>query len=105
MKILYKNSIQWTACECLSIRLDADTKKLASELLNELGLDLSSAINIFLKQVVLQGGLPFEVKYPQYKAEVIEAMEEAKVISRNPETKTYESFSEALEDINLWNTN
>lgn len=84
-----------------SIRLDADTKKLASELLNELGLDLSSAINIFLKQVVLQGGLPFEVKYPQYKAEVIEAMEEAKVISCNPETKTYESFSEALEDINL----
>lgn len=84
-----------------SIRLDADTKKLASELLNELGLDLSSAINIILKQVVLQGGLPFEVKYPQYKAEVIEAMEEAKVISRNPETKTYESFSEALEDINL----
>lgn len=84
-----------------SIRMDADTKKLASELLNELGLDLSSAINIFLKQVVLQGGLPFEVKYPQYKAEVIEAMEEAKAISRNPETKTYESFSEALEDINL----
>lgn len=84
-----------------SIRMDADTKKLASELLNELGLDLSSAINIFLKQVVLQGGLPFEVKYPQYKAEVIEAMEEAKTISRNPETKTYESFSEALEDINL----
>ncbi|WP_418752461.1 type II toxin-antitoxin system RelB/DinJ family antitoxin [Frisingicoccus sp.] len=84
-----------------SIRMDADTKKLASELLNELGLDLSSAINIFLKQVVLHGGLPFEVKYPQYKAEVIEAMEEAKAISRNPETKTYKSFSEALEDIDL----
>lgn len=69
--------------------------------MNELGLDLSSAVNIFLKQVVLQGGLPFQVKYPQYKTEVIDAMEEAKVISRNPETRTYGSFAEALEDIDL----
>ena len=69
--------------------------------MNELGLDLSSAVNIFLKQVVLQGGLPFQVKYPQYKTEVIDAMEEAKVISRNPETRIYGSFAEALEDIDL----
>lgn len=84
-----------------SIRMDADTKKAASELLNDLGLDLSSAVNIFLKQVILQGGLPFEVKYPQYKPEVLEAMEEAKVISHNPATKSYGSFKEALEDIDL----
>ena len=69
--------------------------------MNELGLDLSCAVNIFLKQVVLQGGLPFQVKYPQYKTEVIDAMEEAKVISRTPETRTYGSFAEALEDIDL----
>lgn len=56
------------------IRMDADTKKAATELLNDLGLDLSSAVNIFFKQVVLQGGLPFQVKYPQYKPEVLEAM-------------------------------
>ena len=84
-----------------SIRMDADTKKAATELLNDLGLDLSSAVNIFLKQVVLQGGLPFQVKSPQYKPEVLEAMEEAKSISRNPDTKSYGSFAEALEDIDL----
>lgn len=59
-----------------SIRIDAETKKAATELLNGLGLDLSSAVNVFLKQVVLQGGLPFQVKYPQYKLEGSEAMEE-----------------------------
>ena len=84
-----------------SIRMDADTKKAATELLNDLGLDLSSAVNIFLKQVVLQGGLPFQVKYPQYKQEVLEAREEAKAISHNPETKSYGSFVEALEDMEL----
>lgn len=82
-----------------SIRMDADTKKAATELLNDLGLDLSSAVNIFLKQVVLQGGLPFEVKYPQYKPEVVEAMEEAKLISRDTSAKSYDSFAEELEDI------
>lgn len=84
-----------------SIRIDSNTKQAATELLNELGLDLSSAVNIFLKQVVLQGGLPFQVKYPQYKSEVIEAMEEAEKLSRNPNTKKYSSFSEALEDIDI----
>lgn len=84
-----------------SIRMDADTKKAATELLNDLGLDLSSAVNIFLKQVVLQGGLPFQVKYPQYKQEVLEAMDEAKTISHNPETKSYGSFAEALEDMDI----
>ena len=69
--------------------------------MNDLGLDLSSAVNIFLKQVVLQGGLPFQVKYPQYKQEVLEAMEEAKAISHNPETKSYGSFVEALEDMDI----
>jgi len=38
---------------------------------------------------------------PTYKPEVIEAMEEAKRISRNPDTKKYTSFSEALEDMEL----
>ena len=84
-----------------SIRIDSNTKQAATELLNELGLDLSSAVNIFLKQVVLQGGLPFQVKYPQYKPEVIEAMEEAEKLSRNPNTKKYSSFSEALEYIDI----
>lgn len=72
-----------------SIRIDSNTKQAATELLNELGLDLSSAVNIFLKQVVLQGGLPFQVKYPQYKLEVLAAMEEAEALSKNPNTKIF----------------
>jgi len=84
-----------------SIRMDSDVKKAATELLNDLGLDLSSAVNIFLKQVILQGGLPFQVKYPQYKPEVIAAMEEAKRISHDSDVKSYGSFSEALEDMDL----
>lgn len=81
------------------IRIDEITKKQAVELLEGLGLNLSDAVNMFLKQVVLRGGIPFEVKYPEFRPEVIEAMEEAKRISKDSSVKRYSSFKEALEDL------
>jgi DNA-damage-inducible protein J len=46
----------------------------------------------------LQRRITFEIKYTEYKDEVIVAMEEAKRISHDPNTKRYNSFEEALED-------
>ena len=83
------------------IRIEETTKKQAVELLEGLGLNLSDAVNMFLKQVVLRNGIPFDVKYPEFKPEVVEAMGEARKISRDPDTKRYNSFSEALEDMDL----
>lgn len=60
---------------------------------------MSSAVNIFLRQAIMRGGLPSSVEIPKFKQEVIDAMEEAKQISRDPNTKRYSSFAEALEDI------
>ena len=45
------------------IRIEESTKKQAVELLEGLGLNLSDAVNIFLRQVILQKGIPFEIKY------------------------------------------
>lgn len=81
------------------VRIDEELKKQAVELFSQLGLDMSGAMNMFLKQCVLRGGLPFSVELPQYRPEVLEAMEEAKRISRDPNAKKYSSFSEVLEDI------
>ena len=81
------------------VRIDKDLKKQASELFSQLGLDMSSAMNMFLRQCVMRGGIPFEVAVPQYKQEGIEAMEEAKRISKDPQTKRYSSFQDAMEDI------
>ncbi len=81
------------------VRIDENLKKQATELFSQLGMDMSSAMNIFLRQCVMRGGLPFEVTVPQYRPEVLEAMEEAKRISKDPKTKRYSSFSEAMEDL------
>lgn len=81
------------------IRIDEQLKKQSMELFNNLGLDMSGAITMFLKQCVLRNGLPFAVEMPRYSQEVIEAMAEAKALSRDPSAKRYQSFSDALEDI------
>ena len=44
----------------LSIRINSEVKQQASEILEELGLDLSSAVNVFLRQVINDNGLPFQ---------------------------------------------
>ena len=81
------------------IRIDEQLKKQSVELFNNLGLDMSGAITMFLKQCVLRNGLPFAVEMPRYKQDVIEAMAEAKALSRDPSVKRYQSFNEALEDL------
>ena len=45
----------------INIQIDSETKKQASAILNDLGLSMSSAINIFLRQVIKRDGLPFEI--------------------------------------------
>ncbi len=45
----------------LQIRIDDDTKKLAKKILDDVGMDMSSAIKIYLKQIVIRKGLPFQV--------------------------------------------
>lgn len=48
------------------IRIDKNLKDHANKIFNDLGLDMSSAVNIFLKQCVLRRGLPFKVEIPAY---------------------------------------
>lgn len=46
----------------LNIRIDADLKKEAEELFSYLGLNMTSAISIFLRSAVDNNGIPFEIK-------------------------------------------
>mgnify|MGYP001465287059 FL=1 len=82
------------------IRIDTTTKTQAVKLFNALGMDMSEAVNIFLRQCILRGGLPFNVEMPHYNKETLDAMSEAKKISRDPDVKGYTSMKklkEALE--------
>ena len=76
------------------IRIDADIKKQATDLFNDLGLDMSSAVNLFLHQCVLRGGLPFRVEMPRYTQRTLDAMDEARRISRDPDVRGYTNMDD-----------
>lgn len=60
----------------LYARIEPEIKEQAESILNELGIPASNAINMFYKQIILQRGLPFEVKLPQHPLDVGNMTEE-----------------------------
>lgn len=76
------------------IRIDRDIKEQAGVLFSELGLDMSGAVNLFLHQCVLRGGIPFSIEMPRYKESALVAMEEARRISRDPNVPSYDSMED-----------
>ena len=59
----------------LQIRIDDELKKQASMLFDELGLDLSTAIRMFLKKAVIEKGLPFDAKIDMTGLKLLATME------------------------------
>lgn len=82
-----------------SVRMDSEIKKQCEMLYGELGMNLTTAINVFLRQSLRVGGLPFEVKLEQPNKETIAAMLEAERIARDPNVKRYSDVEEALREL------
>ena len=76
----------------IQIRVDKKTKEEASELFEELGTSMSGAVNMFLKQCVNTGSIPFRVRKTRYSQETEEAIKEARQIGKNPNVEVYENF-------------
>lgn len=75
-------------------RVPEELKKEATDILSTLGMSASEAINIFLNQVVLNHGLPFDVKIPNEMT--IQAMKEAE----EADLKAYDSVDDLFTELN-----
>ena len=90
--------------------MDADLKAQADALFNELGMNLTTAFNIFVRQSLREGGIPFEVKLEQPNKETIAAMLEAERIAKDPSVKglslihisNCRKISKALSTVPIW---
>lgn len=83
----------------INVRVDTDLKKYAEALFNDLGLNMSSAITMFLKSAVSHNGIPFEVKRMTPNAETIAALAEYDAMRKNPGSyKRYSSFDEIMDE-------
>lgn len=83
-----------------NINLEPTLKKSAQELFSDLGLDLTTAVTLFLKQAVREQAIPFEIKREVPNAETIAAMNEFYEMQAHPEKyKRYSSFNDAVSEV------
>ena len=74
----------------VSFRIDSDLKSKADALFAQLGMNMTTAFNIFLRQSVREGRIPFDITMNTPNAETIAAMLEAQKLMSDPNTKTYD---------------
>ena len=83
-----------------NVSIDADIKKQAQELFAELGMDLSTAINIFIRQALRQHSIPFEITTEVPNKDTLDAVNEYYEMLEHPEKyKRYSSFKEAMSEV------
>ena len=86
----------------MSIRMDTELKKQADAMLSDMGLNMTTAMNMFLRQVVRQGRIPFEIATDIPNAETLAAMKEVDdIISGKIPAKKYTSTDELFKDLEL----
>lgn len=83
----------------ISIRMDAELKAQADELFAQLGMNISTAFNIFVRQSLREGGIPFDVSLHQPNKETVAAMLEAERIAKDPAVKGYTDLNQLFADL------
>lgn len=82
-----------------SVRMDKNVKSQCETLFSELGMNLTTAINVFLRQSLRAGGFPFDIRLDRPNQETIAAMMEADRLAHDPNTKRYSDVNEALAEL------
>lgn len=83
-----------------NISIDSETKAQAQAMLADLGLDLSTAVNIFLRQMLYEGGIPFSITREIPNQVTSDAMKEAQKMRLDPGAyRKYSNADSMMEDI------
>lgn len=85
----------------LNIRTDRELKEESEHIFSELGLSMTTAVNMFLRATVRENGIPFSLKLEEPNAVTVQAIEEGRRIANDPDYPTYhdmESLRASLDD-------
>lgn len=84
----------------INVNVPKEVKDESNNIFNNLGLNMSTAINMFLKRVIYERGIPFDVKEPRPSKELLEALQELDYMEKHPdEYKTYSDIDELKKDL------
>lgn len=84
----------------LNIRMDTELKKQAEQLFSELGMNMTTAINIFLRQAIREGSIPFSIKLKVPNAETVAAMKEGEEIINSGKSR-FNNTEEMFADLGI----
>ena len=85
----------------LNIRTDKEIKEAAEKIYSSLGLNMTTAINMFLRASIRESGIPFELKLNVPKDETIKAIEEGRMIAKDNNVKFYENMDDLRKDLEV----
>ena len=84
----------------VTIRLDPDVKRECEGIYGALGMNLSTAINVFLRKSIRAGGFPFDVRLDDRpNRETMAALLEAERLSKDPDARRYHSVRELFSNL------
>ena len=83
----------------LSIRMDAGLKQEAEELFADLGMSLTTAVNVFVRQCIRKQGIPFIISRNPPTPETLEVMAEAIRIESDSNVKGYTNVKDLIRDL------
>lgn len=78
----------------LNIRTDKEIKEQAEYIFSELGLNMTTAINVFLRTTIRENGIPFDLKLDTPNATTIAAIKEGRELARDKSVKGYSTMDE-----------
>lgn len=84
----------------ISVQVDRRDKELATGILSNLGLNMSTYVNMAIKQLINKDGVPFEVVNPRPSKELLEAIQEGEdILNGKIKVKGYHNVRQMFEDI------
>lgn len=89
-----------TLTSAISVQVDNHDKEVANGILKSLGLNMSTFVNMAIKQLIYKDGLPFEVKNPKPSENLLEALQEGEnILNGKIKSKSYHNMYEMVEDL------
>ena len=83
----------------VTIRMDSDIKAQADALFAEFGMNLTTAFNVFVRQTLREGRIPFDISVNKPTKETIAALLEAERIAKNPSVKGYTNTDDLFAEL------
>jgi len=89
-----------TLTSAISVQVDTRDKEIANGILKKLGLNMSTFVNMAIKQLINKDGIPFEVSNPKPNKELLESLQEGEdILNGKIQTKGYHNVRRMFEDI------